>query len=1047
MWFVRLALKRPYTFVVIALLIILFGGTFAIQGRKDIFPAIDVPVISVIWSYQGLTAKDVEDSITTYSEYAMTTTVNGIDRIESQTLNGVSLIRVYLYPDADVSSAFSGVTAVSQSILHLMPPHIYPPIILLYTPSSVPIIQMILSSDTMPEQDLFDYANTRLRTKIFEIQGITLPHPFGGKVREMMVDVDPDALQARGLSPKDVNDAILKQSLILPTGDARIGRIDYVVNANANPMRPEEYNDIPIAKRNGTVIYMRDVGHAHDGFPPQLNIVRDMGRRGVLQQVIKNGNTSIPEITDALKAMMPELRAAAPKGVEMNLLFDQSVFVDAAVKNVAVEGLLAAILTGLLMLIFLGSWRSTVIVVVSIPISVLAAIIVISMMGYSLNLMTLGGLALSIGILVDNATVTLENIHRHFDLGKPLRESILDGSQEIAIPSFVSTLAICIVFLPVALLVGPSRFLFVPFAYSVVFAIAISYFLSRTLVPVLIEYLLKNEIHGNASQPTTFVKRLYIGFEKGFEAFREGYSRMLGACLRRRGLAAAVSLAVFLSPILFIPFLGIDFFPRVDAHQIRLHVKAPTGTRIEVTEQIFGAVEEEIKRVIPEGEIGMMIDNIGISPFTYSLAYGDNATIGFWDGEILVALKDQSKPTLDYMEELRADLKEKFPDLIFYFQPADLISQILNFGLPTPIDVQVVGHSKKNYEVARELVDRISHVPGAVDVHLHQDIASPELFLNVDRTLLNQMNLTQADVMGDILISFSDSTVVNPNYWLDRNIGLPYPIAVQTPKYRIESINDLMNTPISSPLAERSPLLSNVAKLEERTTPAVINDVNIQPTYDIYANVQGSSLGKVAMKIQKIVNELQPKMDPGSRIQVKGMVSDMQRAYTRLGLGFICAIILIYFILVINFQSWLDPFIILLALLGAIAGIVWMLFITETALSVPSLMGAIVSLGVATANSILVVSFANQQLGEGKTSLDAALAAGTIRLRPVLMTAMAMVLGMLPMALGLGEGGEQNAPLGRAVIGGLLLATLTTLVFVPVMFSLLRKKPNPFLEA
>ena len=1047
MWFVNLALKRPYTFVVIALLIVLFGGSYAVQGRKDIFPDINVPVISVIWSYQGLTAKDVEDSITTYSEYAMTTTVNGIDRIESQTLNGVALIRVYLFPGADVSSAFSSVTAVSQSILHLMPPHIYPPIILLYTPSSVPIIQMILSSETMPEQDLFDYANNRLRSRIFSIRGVTLPHPFGGKVREMMVDVDPYALQARGLSPKDVNNAILNQSLIVPTGDARIGDIDYVVNANANPLHPEEYNDIPIATRNGSVIYMRDIGHAHDGFPPQLNIVRDMGRRGVLQQVIKNGTTSIPEITDALKAMMPELRASAPKGVKMELLFDQSIFVNAAVKNVAVEGLLAAILTGLLMLLFLGSWRSTVIVVVSIPISVLAAIIVICMMGYSLNLMTLGGLALSIGILVDNATVTLENIHRHFDLGKPLRESIIDGSREIAIPSFVSTMAICIVFLPVALLVGPSKFLFVPFAFAVVFAIAISYFLSRTLVPVMIEYLLKNETHEEAQKPTNFIKRLYIGFERGFERFRARYQKMLEWCLRHRGATCAICALIFLSPALIAPFLGIDFFPRVDAHQLRLHVKAPTGTRIEVTEEIFGRVEEEIKKVIPHDEISMMIDNMGISPFTYSMAYGDNATIGFWDGEILVALKNQTKSTSEYMQNLRLHLKEVFPELIFYFQPADLISQILNFGLPTPIDVQVVGHSEKNLEIAQQLVSRISHVPGAADVHLHQDVASPELFLNIDRTLLNQLQLTQQDVMNDILISFSDSTVVTPNYWLDRNVGLPYPIAVQTPKYLIDSVNELMNMPISSSLTQRSSLLSNVATLERRTTPAVINHVNIQPTFDIYANVQGSSLGKVAMKIQKIIREYEPKMEPGNFIAVKGMVSDMQLAYLRLGIGFVCALILIYFVLVINFQSWLDPFIILLALLGAIAGIVWMLFLTATSLSVPALMGAIVCLGVATANSILVVSFANHQLHEGKNSKEASLAAGTIRLRPVLMTAMAMILGMLPMALGLGEGGEQNAPLGRSVIGGLTLATATTLIFVPVMFSLLRKKANIYIES
>jgi len=1045
MWLVRIALKRPYTFVVVALLILVFGGASSINTRKDVFPDINVPVISVIWSYTGLTAKDVENSITTYSEIAMSTTVNGIERIESQTLNGTALIRVYLYPDADVAAALSMITSVSQAILHLMPPHIYPPIILQYTPSSVPIVQMILSSETMPEQDLYDYTNIRLRNKIFEIQGIALPHPFGGKLRELMIDVDPEALQARGLSARDVNNAVLRQSLIVPGGDTRIGSIDYVVDTNTNPLLPEEFNNIPITTINDSVIYLRDVAFAHAGFPPQINIVRDQGKRGCLQTVIKNGQTSIPQIIDQLKEMMPELRAAAPKGVEMNLLFDQSVFVNAAVKNVVVEGLLAALLTGVCMLLFLGSWRSTVVVLVSIPLSVLASIIMISLLGYSLDLMTLGGLALSIGILVDNATVTLENIHRHIEFGKPLKESILDGSQEIAIPSFVSTLAICIVFLPVALLVGPSKFLFVPFAYSVVFAIGISYVLSRTLVPVMVAYLLKNEHHKEKSD--SLMDRFYARFEKGFEAFRRRYDKALHAALDRRPLVCTIFALVFCSSLLPVPMIGIDFFPRVDAHQLRLHVKAPTGTRVEVTEEIFGSVEEEIKKVIPPGEISMMIDNIGINPNYYNMAYGDNATIGSWDGEILIALdaEKQTKSTFEYMDDLRIDLKKRFPDYTFFFQPADLISQILNFGLPTPIDVHIVGHDPGNLEIARQLVDEISHVPGAADVHMHQDVAAPELFLNIDRTLLAQLGLTQSDVMNDILISYSDSTVVTPNYWLDRTTKMPYPIAIQMPKYRVENVDDLMNMPISSPLTKRSALLSNVAKLERRTTPAVINHSDIQPVYDIYANVQGSSLGKVAGKIQKILDKYKPKLAPGNSLRMEGMVSDMQTAYMRLGIGFVCAIVLIYFILVINFQSWLDPSIIIMALLGAIAGIIWILFLTGTSFSVPSLMGAIVSMGVATANSILVVSFANHQLLEGKSSRDASHASGSIRLRPVLMTALAMILGMIPMALGLGEGGEQNAPLGRAVIGGLILATFTTLFFVPVVFSYFRKKPNLYL--
>jgi multidrug efflux pump subunit AcrB len=872
-----------------------------------------------------------------------------------------------------------------------------------------------------------------------------LPHPFGGKVRELMVDVDPKALHALGLSPRDVNQAIFDQSLIIPTGDAKIGTIDYVVNANANPLLPEDYNQIPIKTINGSVVYLRDVGRAHSGFPPQINIVRNMGKRGCLQTIIKNGTTSIPQITDELKAMMPELRAAAPPGMNINLLFDQSVFVDAAIKNVVTEGLLAALLTGLCMLLFLGSWRSTLIVLTSIPLSVLATIILLGMLGYSLDLMTLGGLALSIGILVDNATVTLENVHRHFELGKPLQEAIFDGLEEITIPSFVSTLAICVVFLPVTLLVGASKSLFVPFALSVVFAIGFSFLLSRTLVPVMIAYLLKKE--HVADKPKTFLERFYTKFERGFDRFRERYQKMLRSSLKHRSLTCLLFGIIFLSSIFLVPFIGIDFFPRVDANQLRLHVKAPTGTRVEVTEEIFGSVEEAVKRVIPQGEISMMIDNIGVNPLPYNMAYGDNATIGHWDGEILIALnpKKKKKSTFEYMKELRPYLKKRFPDCIFYFQPADLISQILNFGLPTPIDVRIVGRDKNNLQLALELVEKISHVPGAVDVHLHQDVATPELFLNIDRTLLAQLGLTQKDIMNDILISFSDSTVVSRNYWLDRTMGVPYSIAVQAPKYRFNTIEELLNMPISSPFTPRASLLSNLAILERKTTPAVINHVNIQPAYDVFANIEGLSLGKVAGPIQKILDEYKLKLAPGNKLQLRGMVSDMNLAYTKLGIGFLCAIILIYFILVINFQSWLDPFIIVMALLGAISGILWLLYLTHTSFSVPSLMGAIVAMGVATANSILVVTFANEQLLEGKSSEEASHMAGVIRLRPVVMTALAMVLGMLPMALGIGEGAEQNAPLGRAVIGGLIVATVTTLFFVPTVFSIFRKKPNIYL--
>lgn len=1050
MWIVRLALRRPYTFVVVALLILLLGFWFIKQTRKDIFPDVNIPVVSVIWTYTGLKAEEFEQRITTYSEYALIGNVNDIERMESQTLNGLAVIKLYFYPNVEIQSAVAQATAVSQAILRRMPLSTQPPIILRYSANSVPIIQLILSSDKLTEQQLYDYGNFRIRQAVSTIPGTTLPTPYGGKVRQVMVDLDPVALQAKGVSPRDVNAAITSQIIILPTGDVKIGEIDYRVNTNSTPDLIKEINNIPLKVIDGSVVYVRDVAHAHDGFAPQVNIVRNEGHRSVLMQLLKNGPASTLDIINNLREMFPDIKASAPKDLKMELLFDQSVFVRAAIQSVIVEGCLAAVLTGMMILIFLGSWRSTLIVLISIPLSILSSIILLGMIGETLNVMTLGGLALAIGILVDDATVTIENIHRNMALGKPIEKAVLDGSFQIAIPAFVSTLSICIVFTPVSLLVGPSKFLFVPFALAVVFAISASYILSRTLVPVMIRYMLENEVHlytGNAHVPTSFLERYQAGFERFFIKFRGKYDKALGWSLNNRAAILALFGLIFFSALAIIPFIGRDFFPLVDAGIFRLHVKAPSGTRLEVTEGIFGEVEDEIKKVIPKDDIALMIDNIGLVSVAYNLAFGDNSTVGPYDGEILVSLNpDRKLSTPEYVALLRKRLKAKFPNLQFYFQPADMVSQILYFGLPVPIDVRVFGYDKKNnLKVARELVERISHVPGAVDVHLHQVVDAPELFINADRTLLANAGITQVEMMNDVLISYSDSTVVSPTFWLDRVFGNPYLIAVQIPKYRINSIEDMLRTPVSSPLTKQSQLLSNLATIETRKTVDVVNHVNIQPVYDIYANVQGRDLGGVASDIEEIVKEYNAKMPPGNHIKIQGLVLNMEEAFTRLGIGFIFAVILVYLIMVINFQSWLDPFIIIMALPGAISGILWMLYLTHTTFNVPSLMGTIMSIGVATANSILIVTFANMKLKEGETTFQAMLSAGETRLRPVLMTALAMIVGMIPMALALGEGGEQNAPLGRAVIGGLIMATLTTLFFVPVVFTYMRKKPNPYL--
>jgi multidrug efflux pump subunit AcrB len=1050
MWIVELALRRPYTFVVIALLIMITSIVFMFSTPKDIFPHIDIPIISVIWQYNGLPPEDFAERITTYSEYALFNNVNEIESMESQTLTGIGIVRLFFHEGAEISSAIAEATSVSQAILKRLPPGILPPIILRYYVNTVPIVQMILSGETLTESQLYDYGNWRIRQAIGTIPGSTLPTPYGGVLRQLMVDVDALALQARGLSARDVNTAIQNQVLTTPLGDSRIGPYDYNINMNNTPVEPDSFNSIPVAKIDDKIVFLRDVAFAHDGFAPQTNMVRRDGRKSVLMPVLKNGSASTLDIVNQVKALIGTIREAAPKGMNIDLIFDQSIFVKKAIQGVVVEGILAACLTGAMVLLFLGSWRSTLIVLISIPLSIMTSIIFLSLFGETLNIMTLGGLTLAIGILVDDATVAIENIHRNVSAKKPLVKAILDGSYEVAIPAFVSTLSICIVFLPVVLLVGPAKFLFTPLALAVVFAIAASYILSRTLVPVMIKFILPPEMYlytGGGAQ--TALDRYHIKFSKGFHRFRTKYGEILQWGLDHRIVVVIVFGVIFISALLIFPFIGEDFFPDVDAGQLRLHVKAPTGTRIEMTAELFSQVESEIKKVIDPSEIAMMIDNIGLNPVPYTLAFGDNATMGGYDGEILISLKPERKlSTTDYKKKLRQHLKIKFPNLLFFFQPADMVNQILNLGLPTPIDVKVSGYDKENnLKIARQLVEKISHVPGAVDTHLHQVVDFPELFLEVDRMQLAVAGINQSEVANDVLINFSDSTTLTPNFWLDRKAGIPYLIAVQNPKYRVNTVEDLLHIPISSPLTQQSQLLCDLCSLERRPSAGVVNHLNIQPIYDIYANVQGRDLGGVASDIQEIVQEYEKILTPGNNIIMSGVVSNMKLAFRKLGLGFIFAILLVYFIMVINFQSWLDPFVITMAIPGAISGIIWMLFLTGTTFNIPSIMGAIMSIGVVTANSILMVTFANFQLKEGKNGFQAIHAAAMTRLRPILMTALAMIVGMIPMALALGEGGEQNAPLGKAVIGGLIVATFTTLFFVPIIFSFLRSKENPYLHA
>jgi CzcA family heavy metal efflux pump len=1048
MWIVKLALRRPYTFVVLSLLLFLLGIGSAVETPKDIFPYIDIPVITIVWTYAGLTPTEMEGRVVTVCERALTTTVNDIEHSESESYQGVSVIRVYFQPTVKVELAYAQVTSIVQTILRVLPPGSFPPAILKYDASSVPIVQLGLSGEGLSEADLYDLGISFIRPRLANVQGASVPLPYGGKVRQVQVDTDPNLMYAKHLSATDVANAISQQNLILPAGTARMGDLEYVVKMNSSPGEVSALNDLPVRAANGSVVFIKDVAQVRFGYAVQTNVVRENGQRGALLTVLKNGKTSTLDIVDGVKKAIPNVVKGLPPTLKVTPLFDQSVFVRESISEVAREAVIAAALTGLMILLFLGSWRSTLIVCTSIPLSIATSMVILAALGETINVMTLGGLALAVGILVDDATVEIENTHRNMAEKKPLVRAILDSAQQVAAPAFVSTLSICIVFVPVVLLTGAAKYLFTPLAMAVAFAMMASYFLSRTLVPTMMHFLLPSELklyqdegESEREERENWVWRWHMKFEHQFETMRHHYKGALEWCLHN----PAVTLVLFVLLVaLSLPislFIGEDFFPYVDSGQMRLHVNPPEGMRIEDAEQYFAAIEQEIRRQIPGDEVKLILDNIGLPNGGINLAFASNATISNSDGEILIALKPGKRDTTKYMRMLREDLPQKFPGAAFFFAPANITNQILNFGLPAPIDVQVVGHDKGNFELAERIMKRIRDIPGAVDVHLHQEVAYPTMQVNVDRTKARQIGLTQQDVAQSTLISLSGTGQTSPNEWLNPVNGVNYQIVTQTPQYRIDDISSLGRTPITSAAGNVSQLLGNLATFRRDQSPIVIDHYNIQPVFDIYADVDQRDLGGVATDIRKIIADEKKSLPEGSSttLVMRGEVQTMSESFVRLGIGIVFAIGLVYLLMAVNFQSWLDPLIILMAIPGAFCGILWMLFITQTTFNVPSLMGTIMTIGVATANSILMVVFANDERTAGKDRLEAALNAGHTRIRPVIMTALAMIIGMLPMALALGEGGEQNAPLGRAVIGGLLFATVGTLFIVPVIYSLLKK--------
>jgi multidrug efflux pump subunit AcrB len=1103
MWIVRLALARPYTFVVMALLI-LIGGVLTIQRMAvDIFPDIPIPVVGIVWTYSGIAPEEMNQRIVVPVERAITTTVSNVEHQESQSLKGIGLIKVFFQPGSDPDAGVAQLTAISQTLLRVLPPGITPPLIIRYSASNVPIAQTSLSSETLGESDLFDAANAFIRPGLAVVQGASVLLPNGGKPKQIMVDLDPNKLAGKGLSGNDVVNTLLAQNVIIPAGSAKIGTREYDVRLNSSPEAVATLNDLPIKTTpDGTTVYIRDVAFVHEGAAVQQNVVRQNGRRTAIIPILKSGSASTLAIIDKIKQVLPNIQANAPPGLNIKLLFDQSFFVRASIKGVIIEASIAAGLTALMILLFLGSWRSTLIIAISIPLSILVSIIVMNILGQTLNIMTLGGLSLAVGILVDDATVEIENIHRNMGQKKGLKRSILDGAQQIATPALVATLAICIVFVPVFFLGGVASAIFAPLATAVIFAMLASYILSRTLVPTLVMYLLRKELpiyhaqeeeevpsahfrngrevtqherdlariqrqqfeHAHPSgtpeeeaEPDStdaerraaegitksWVWRLHTAFEHQFEKFRATYTGALDWALDNRKKVVTAFAVLFIGSLGLYPFIGQNFFPTVDAGQLRLHIRVPTGTRVEETERRFRQVEEIIKQVIPKDELDLVLDNIGLPAIPINLLLSDNPTIGAGDGEILVSMKEEHGPTGEYIEEIRHQIHKQYPDLVIFFQPADIVNQTLNFGLPAPIDIQVTGRDKAaNQRIAGELKAKVDKVSGIVDAFIYQAFDQPQIRLDIDRVRAQQAGLTQRDIANNVLVNLSSSTQTTPNQWLNPQNGVNYTVAVQTPPSQLANLDQLGNITVTGATQPNPQLLTSFAQLRRTETTAVASDYNIQRTVDLYASVSQRDLGGVSNDVRKIIAEAQKNAPKGTTIILRGQSESMRTSFIGLGLGVAGAILLVYLLMAVNFQSWLDPLIIITALPGALAGILWMLFITQTTLSVPALMGAIMCIGVATANSILLVTFANERREEEPEldPRDAALDAGFTRLRPVLMTALAMIIGLLPMSLGMGEGGEQNAPLGRAVIGGLTLATVTTLFFVPIMFSYLKKK-------
>ena len=1044
MWIVRLALNRPYTFVVVALMILLVSPVVILRTPTDIFPDINIPVVSVVWSYSGMSAEEMASRIVTISERGMTTTVNDIEHIESQSLSGIGVIKVFFHSNVKIDMAIAQITAICQATVRVLPPGITPPLIITYNASSVPILQLSLSSKTLSESQVNDLGVNFLRVGLATVQGASMPNPYGGKIRQIMVDLDLSALHAKGLSPSDVVNAIGAENLILPSGTEKIGSTEYAVALNGSANSIRELNDIPLKQLNGRLIFVRDVAHVRDGFAVQQNIVRSGGVRASLLTVVKSGAASTLDIVARLKKALPLVAKTLPPELEIRTLLDQSLFVRAAVQSVVKEAVIAACLTAIMILIFLGNWRTTFVIVISIPLAILCSIITLSALGETMNIMTLGGLALAVGILVDDATVEIENIERNLRQGKELRTAILEGAAQIAVPAFVSTLCICIVFVPMFFLTGTARYLFVPLAEAVVFAMIASYLLSRTLVPTLVMYFLRHHVHDTGTEAKGRFGRFHAKFETGFERLRNGYRGWLAACLHHRRLFAICFLAFCAASCLLTPFLGQDFFPKVDAGQMRLHVRARTGTRVEETAALCDHVEETIRRVIPPKELESIVDNIGLPTSGINVSYNNGGTIGPFDAEILISLnRENHHPTAGYIQRLRHDLNLAFPGVSFFFQPADIVSQVLNFGLPSPIDIQIVGRDQKaNYQIANEIADQLRRIPGAVDVHIQQMFDLPSLQVKTDRTKVHEVGLTQRDVASSLLVALSGSFQTTPSFFLNPANGVSYQVASQVPQYNLGTLQTLSGIPVTGPSGAAPQLLGNLASFSRSTEQGVVSHYDVQPVIDVFADVQGRDLGGVTKGFRSIIQAAEKKLPRGSTIISRGQVETMRSSFLGLGFGLLFAIALVYLLIVINFQSWSDPFIIITALPGALCGIVWMLFLTRTTLNVPSLMGAVMSIGVATANSILVVTFAKERLAETRNALTAALDAGYIRLRPVVMTALAMIIGMVPMALGLGEGGEQNAPLGRAVIGGLLFATIATLFFVPVIFCMIRSRGN-----